>query len=162
MKITKKIIVLIAALFCAFGLFACGTEAVGNDEPQMVEFEHITVDADTVNEIKTAFYGEDSDYYTSSKWGLEIYGEYNGAYAFYATDAASAAVVSCEVVDGLIFTYSCGMPMLVYSDGNIMRLQEAYDSGILSYDDLIDLSEKHEGGLFYYTDESDIEGYHKI
>ena len=160
MKLAKRIIALIAALVCVFGLFACGTEAVA---PKQIQFEHITVDADTVNEIKTAYivnFLDDSC--VPDDIDMEIYGEYDGAYVFYALSRMHgyAAVVCYEAVDDLAFIYSCGEPLHIYRDGEIMRLQEACDSGVINHDNLIDIGEKY-GDFIRYTDESDI-GYCKI
>ena len=157
MKLAKRIIALIAALVCVFGLFACGTEAVGNDEPQMIKFDHITVDADTVNEIKTAYidYVGD-DYYTTDDIEMEIYGEYNGVYVFYVVTGGQTAVAWNELIDDLVFPYSGGRTIQAYSDGEIMTLKEAYDNDVLTHDDLIDINEKRYGSILWYTDENDI------
>ena len=92
---------------------------------------------------------------------FEIYGEYNGAYAFYDSSATIAAMC-CEVVDDLVFIYGGGKPIYVYNESEIMRLTEAYDGGVITKDDLIDINEKRNGVLHWYTDEDDISGYHRI
>ena len=101
----------------------------------------ITLDEAVQTEIKTAFYNKYVDKYPDlpfDQLSLRCYGEFDGVYVIFedrvwdVTDA-----VSSEVIAGVTFVYPDGLHMTVYCNNAFYKLSEAYENGILSYDNLL-------------------------
>lgn len=68
------------------------------------------------------------------------YGDYDGAHVGFINGILHYTMAFCsETVGSLTFHYSTGQKLLVYFDGELMRLGEAYDRGILTDDGLAEL-----------------------
>lgn len=68
----------------------------------------------------------------------------NNAYAFITGEAAAGAEWSDKVLGtDLTFTYSDSREILIYSDGRLMTLNEAYDKGYITYEILKELNKDH-------------------
>ena len=62
------------------------------------------------------------------------YGTYGSCVAVMMTDAFSmyTAALETEIIDGVIFHYTSSNKILIWDDGSFYRLQEAFDSGLLT------------------------------
>ena len=80
---------------------------------------------------------------------LEYYGNYNGCEAVLIEGFADAQVVTKVVVAGMAFWFSSANVALVWKPGEIpasgrfYRLNEAYDGGVLTLEDVKSLHERH-------------------
>ena len=90
-------------------------------------------------EIKTVVYNEHKHTGLSYEYiSLRCYGAFDGVYVLFLDGVWSHLdVVTSEVIAGVIFTYPNSIHMEVYCDGAFYTLSEAYENGILSYDDLL-------------------------
>lgn len=52
-----------------------------------------------------------------------------------------------ETVDGVEFKYCDSQKMYLYYDGHYYRLQEAFDAGLISHDDLLQIQENYDKGI---------------
>ena len=97
---------------------------------------------DTFNQMKLAFLRQHDlvGEHTIQELSVTYYGEYNGAHVgFIHGILMYTQALSSETVAGVTFRYNSGQKMLVYFDGELMRLGEAYDRGLLTQEDLITL-----------------------
>ena len=68
---------------------------------------------------------------------MAFYGEFNGAYAVYVMGLDSTATLGSETVEGITFWYpTFSETMCIYYEGKCCRLQEAFDRGLLTLEDL--------------------------
>lgn len=69
--------------------------------------------------------------------GFLYYGEYNGAHIIYPYRLMAVLFMAKDdVAEGFVFHFPDSMFLDVFYVDKVYRLQEAYDAGILSYDDL--------------------------
>jgi hypothetical protein len=68
----------------------------------------------------------------------KYYGTYGGCVAVLMTDnyTGYSQALETEVVDGITIQYFDSNKMLIWKNGNFHHLQEAYDEGLLTKDDL--------------------------
>ena len=95
----------------------------------------------TQREIITAFVKlHSNDYYTvtEDEVSLRCYGAFDGVYVIFEDGIwCRTEAVKSEVIAGVRFVYPNGLKMTVYCDGAFYTLSEAYENGILSYDNLL-------------------------
>ena len=97
---------------------------------------------DTLKQMKLAFLRlhDTKDEHTVDDLSVIYYGEYNGAHVGFINGILMyTQALTSETVGGIIFRYNSGQKLLVYFEGELMGLTEAYDRGILTKDDLIKL-----------------------
>ncbi|MBD5631977.1 MAG: hypothetical protein HDP34_01940 [Clostridia bacterium] len=79
-----------------------------------------------------------------SEISFTCYAEFEGTHVLmlngYYPDA-----LSIEVVDGVVFNHSQIKTFTVYSNGEFYSLQEAFDSGLVTHDNLLTLREIYNG-----------------
>lgn len=100
------------------------------------------VSDNTMDQMKLAFLRQHDlvGEHTIQELSVTYYGEYNGAHVgFIHGILMYTQALSSETVAGVTFRYNSGQKMLVYFDGELMRLGEAYDRGLLTQEDLITL-----------------------
>ena len=73
----------------------------------------------------------------------DCYGRFDGTYVLYFYSVGSA-IVTHLTVDGVGFVFGSSVQFKVYHDGEFCNLQEAFDNGFLSHDDLLELRKNHE------------------
>lgn len=97
-------------------------------------------DPDAILEhMKTAFLNQyvDSGDYTTKDLSVVYYGEYGGAHVGFINGILMyTQALTSETVGGVTFRYNTGQKLLVYFEGELMRLGEAYDRGILTQEHL--------------------------
>lgn len=101
-----------------------------------------TITLDVQQGMKLAFLTQyvDSDDYTTKDLSVVYYGEYGGAHVGFINGIFMYTQALCsETVGGVTFRYNTGQKLLVYFEGELMRLGEAYDRGILTKEHLIAL-----------------------
>lgn len=70
---------------------------------------------------------------TKKELSIVYYGDYDGAHvAFINGILYYTQAMTSETVAGFTFHYKTGQKLLVYFDGELMYLKEAYDRGVLS------------------------------
>lgn len=70
---------------------------------------------------------------TKKELSIVYYGDYDGAHvAFINGILYYTQAMTSETVAGFTFHYRTGQKLLVYFDGELMYLKEAYDKGVLS------------------------------
>ena len=97
---------------------------------------------DTFNQMKLAFLRQNDlvGEHTIQELSVTYYGEYGGAHVGFINGILMyTQALTSETVAGVTFRYNSGQKMLVYVDGELMRLGEAYDRGLLTQEDLITL-----------------------
>ncbi len=89
---------------------------------------------------------------------VDCYGEFDGAHVVMLTmdEEGFMAVVGGETVGGVEFRYNyASLRFNVWYDGSFYTLQEAFDEGILTHDDLLTVRENHKAEFsFMYKTES--------
>lgn len=107
-------------------------------------------------EIKSAFAAKhnvstDTVHYSS-------YGEYNGAHAIMITadSIGYGAAITYDVIGGIALTYPDGHTMDVYYNGEFCSLTAAYETGLLTRDDLIEIAKRYGGYYLTEQEEADI------
>ena len=97
---------------------------------------------DTLEQMKLAFLRQHDlvGEHTIQELSVTYYGEYNGAHVGFINGILMyTQALSSETVGGVTFRYNSGQKMLVYFEGALMRLGEAYDRGLLTQEDLVAL-----------------------
>lgn len=97
-------------------------------------------------EIKIAYLNRHPDLnLTESDIELYHYGEFNGTYVFIMSrsDCDVAQVITYETVDDITFCFAEDISFDVYREGDFYTLQEAFDLGYLTHDDLYAVWDKH-------------------
>ena len=97
---------------------------------------------DTFNQMKLAFLRQHDlvGKHTIQELSVTYYGDYNGAHVGFINGILMyTQALSSETVGGVTFRYNSGQKMLVYFEGELMRLGEAYDRGLLTQEDLVAL-----------------------
>lgn len=107
----------------------------------------VTVDPDDTFELmKLAFlrqYAPDGDY-TTKDLSVVYFGKYGEAHvAFINGIMVYTQALTSETVGGVTFHYNTGQKLLVYFDGELMGLGEAYDRGALTQEDLLAIRNAH-------------------
>ena len=78
--------------------------------------------------------------YSVQDLSVTYYGEYNGAHVGFINGILMyTQALTSETVGGVTFRYNSGQKLLVYFEGELMNLGEAYDRGILTRAHLLDL-----------------------
>lgn len=74
-------------------------------------------------------------------------GEYHGVYAAMIDPTGMAVSMGekSETVDGVTFYYSDGQTIKVYDGTEFCSLQEAFERGLLTHEDLVAIEERHGG-----------------
>ena len=115
---------------------------------------------DTQKEIITAFvnlHSNDTYPVTEDEVSLRCYGVFDGVYVLFV-DVESWGYTTAIVEDtiaGVRFIYSCGQKMTVYSDGAFYSIAEAYENGILSYDNMLTAQQTYKAAHeFLYQEEN--------
>ena len=74
-----------------------------------------------------------------SSVGFACCGEFGGTHVFIDLYGVHNQVITPETVDGVTFYHPVQMRFYVYNNGNFYRLQEAFDNGLLTHDNLLTL-----------------------
>lgn len=96
----------------------------------------------------------------SFKHDIFYFGEYNGAHVFFPHVPAGNAV-TYDHVAGLIFEYSDTNQLLVCYESKIYGLEQAYEQGIMDFDDFYDLHASYQPKLLRRDEQQIIEDYQK-
>ena len=118
----------------------------------------IVLDEDIQQEIKTAFYNTYVNKYPDlpfEQLSLRCYGAFDGVYVIFQDGIWDCIdMVTSETIAGVTFVYPDGLHMTVYCDGAFYTLSEAYENGILSYDDLLTTQQTYKAccGSLYSED----------
>ena len=89
--------------------------------------------------MKQAFLRQyvNDDRWTTEDLSIISYGEYNGAYVGFINGIFMyTQAFTCETVAGVTFRYNTGQKLLVYFEGELIGLQQAYDRGALTVEAL--------------------------
>ena len=78
-----------------------------------------------------------------SNVNFNCYGEFNGTHILTYESRAYSQAFSNEIVDGVTFVHSRILTFDVYNNGNFYSLQEAFDNGLLSHDNLVTLRDNY-------------------
>ena len=78
----------------------------------------------------------------ASRVGFECYGEFGKTYVLIMQGAYSQ-VFTTEAVDDVVFHHSAAVTFTVYNNGSFYSLQEAFDNGLLTHDNLLTLRDKY-------------------
>ena len=109
--------------------------------PDKLTKNGLVLDEATQTEIKTAFYNKYIDKYPNLGYehlSLRCYGAFDGVYVIFEDGVwDTTCAVTSEVIAGVKFVYADALHMTVYCDGAFYTLAEAYDNGVLSYDNLL-------------------------
>ena len=107
----------------------------------------ITLDEAAQTEIKTAFYNKYVDKYPDlafEQLSLRCYGEFDGVYVIFEDGVwGRITAITSEVIAGVKFIYPDGLQMTVYCNNAFYKLSEAYENGILSYDNILKTQETY-------------------
>lgn len=105
-------------------------------------------DNDVIEAMKTAFLEQfiHEEGRTTAELSVIYYGEYDGAHVGFINGILFyTQAFTSETVGNVTFHYKTGQKLLVYYDGELMRLGEAYDRGILSDDAVVSLHKAYNG-----------------
>lgn len=107
----------------------------------------VTIDPDdTFEQMKTAFltqYVNSSDY-TTKDLSVVYFGKYGDAHVGFVNGIlVYTQALTSETVGGVTFRYNTGQKLLVFFEGELMGLQEAYDRGVLTQEDLVTIRNAH-------------------
>lgn len=89
--------------------------------------------------MKQAFLRQyvNDDRWTTEDLSISSYGEYNGAYVGFINGIFMyTQALTSETVAGVTFRYNTGQKLLVYFEGELIGLQQAYDRGALTVEAL--------------------------
>lgn len=89
---------------------------------------------------------------------IAYYGEYNGAHAVILGELGSE-VVTYDNVEGLQFCYPTDDKLLLFHESKGYSLKEAYDKGIVDFDDLYDLYVYHTPKLLQSMEDQILSDY---
>ena len=77
-------------------------------------------------------------------YGIEkCYGIYNGCVALTLERSFHVDIEHTEIVAGFEFTYPDSNSMCIWNDGKFYSMQEAYNNGVLKYDDIVEIYEQY-------------------
>lgn len=116
------------------------------------------LDAD--GEIKAAYLAKHPDYnLTESDIGLHHYGEFGGTFVLIMNLSGFdvAQVETYQTVDGITFCFAEDESFDVYREGEVYTLQEAFDLGFLSHDNLYSVWERHRAENYFLYDGGRVE-----
>lgn len=77
-----------------------------------------------------------------SSVSFKCYGEFGGTHVLLFVGCYGQAL-SNEVVDDVVFCHSQVIAFTVYNNGNFCGLQEAFDTGLLTHENLLTLRDNH-------------------
>ena len=107
----------------------------------------LILDEGIQEEIKTAFYNTYVDIYPDlpfEQLSLRCYGAFDGVYVLFEDSVWDVqCAVTSEVIAGVKFVYPDGLHMTVYFNNAFYTLSEAYEHGILTYDNLLTTQETY-------------------
>lgn len=98
-----------------------------------------TITLDVQQGMKVAFLQQfvTEEGHTAAELSVSYYGEYGGAHVGFINGILMyTQALTSEMVGGVTFRYNTGQKLLVYFEGELMRLGEAYDRGILTKEHL--------------------------
>lgn len=122
----KKIILLGVAMVMIFLLTACGNDQEDRIRNDYLSYLHSQGETETtLDDVKI----------------LKNYGTYNNA-VVVRMERPAFEVVTVIQVGGIDFTFSNSNTALVWKDGQFFELQEAYDTGLLSKENLTSIAKK--------------------
>lgn len=101
-----------------------------------------TITLDVQQGMKVAFLQQfvTEEGHTAAELSVSYYGEYGGAHVGFINGILMyTQALTSETVGGVTFRYNSGQKLLVYYEGELMRLGEAYDRGVLTQEHLIAL-----------------------
>lgn len=92
---------------------------------------------------------------TEEEVTVKCYGEFGDVHVVMLICGDTAAVEGEETVDGVDFHYNyAGYPLTAWQDDRFYSLQEAFDNGILTHEDLVNVRENHKAAYgFMYESE---------
>ena len=73
---------------------------------------------------------------------FRCYGEFDRTHVLLF-DGMYAQALSSEIADGIVFCHSQVRTFNVYNDGNFYGLQEAFNKGLLTHDNLLTVRDNH-------------------
>ena len=98
---------------------------------------HIVILTDKEHSTIASAIAKKWNWIKKSEVRLACYGKFNGAYVFINSGGTSYLdVLSSLTVDGVQFYFPTANQFKVYKDGEIYDLQEAFDNGFVTHDDL--------------------------
>ena len=108
-------------------------------ERPMIPSSTPTITLDVQQGMKVAFLQQfvTEEGHTAAELTVSYYGEYGGAHVGFINGILMyTQALTNETVGGVTFRYNTGQKLLVYYEGELMRLGEAYDRGILTQEHL--------------------------
>lgn len=117
------------------------------------------LDSETDAEIREAYftlYGETARIDSADDVNLRPIGLYHGVYVLFVNYDGEYVheTETTETVDGIEFRYSVAKTLDVYCDGVFYKMQEAFDAGVLTSEDIAAIDHDYrtcEGYLTYYA-----------
>jgi hypothetical protein len=130
------------ALVCSLGVILSGCLWDIRNAPPMDAEVQLIVKQDFAAYLNQ---GEYTDVEVEDVAILRYYGTFKGSVVVMmtATQMEFEQTVSTESVGGSRFTYTNSNFILVWNDGEFLRLQDAFDQGLLSTVDLLLISARH-------------------
>ena len=115
------------------------------------------LDKEIEAEIRTAYYNlykDAFDEYALSEddMSLRYYGKFSNSYVMFIDSILSIfpSVVSPEVIEGVTFEYGDPQRFEVYCNGKFYAVQQAYDNGLLTHDNLVDIAYNLKNKIFSF------------
>lgn len=108
-------------------------------ERPMIPSSTPTITMDVQQGMKVAFLQQfvTEEGHTAAELTVSYYGEYGGAHVGFINGILMyTQALTSETVGGVTFRYNTGQKLLVYYEGELMHLGEAYDRGILTQEHL--------------------------
>lgn len=111
-------------------------------------FTHPAQNGEILEQMELAFLKQfiTEDGWTTGDLTVVYYGEYDGAHVGFINGILNYTQAFCsETVGGITFRYSTGQKLLVFSNGELMSLQEAYERDVMTKESLISLHKAYSG-----------------
>ena len=124
------------------------------DDPVVTRYLACELTQEQQEEIVKIYIYQTSDLPKYGAQGVKLsgqiigyYGTYNGYYAIIATDNMTGAyfLLTEECVDSIVFKYSDSRHIVLINDLEHLTLEEAFERGVLSHDDLLEISRRLNG-----------------
>lgn len=156
-RLKMKCRFLAACLFAAILASGCSSEiviegkatgtstaqTVGGVIPQLPGYE-VPFSADKQQEISDAWIDKYGKWYILN-WDVytRYYGTYGDSVVFFNNGDIAASVLSEIRVAESVFKHGSGFSLNVYRDGEIYNLEDAYENGILTKEQIAEIAEYH-------------------
>lgn len=150
---SKKLFVLLSVIMVSFISISCKKE---------IEYKMEEISDETLIDMKEAYYNllvlnnQISDEYSAKDIYIRnYYGKFGNSYAliYSRPDVCYPSVGGREIVAGIpIESPSMGLYIYMYNNGNVYRLQEAYDKGLMDEDSLFKLRAIYKHTTEFYDD----------